>query len=69
MCLEFRIIEFGVVKILSLKIKNIVFFFCMLIFVFGLLIVYFVVFNFVILFRYVYLICFVCVMINNMGLL
>lgn len=69
MCLEFRIIEFGVVKILSLKIKNIVFFFCMLIFVFGWLIVYFVVFNFVILFRYVYLICFVCVMINNMGLL
>lgn len=66
MCLEFRTTESGVVKTLSLKIKNIALSLCMLIFVFGWLTVYFVAFNFATLFRYVYLIC--PVMINNTGL-
>lgn len=68
MCLEFRTTESGVVKTLSLKIKNIALSLCMLIFVFGWLTVYFVTFNFATLFRYVYLICPACVMINNTGL-
>lgn len=68
MCLEFRTTESGVVKTLSLKIKNIALSLCMLIFVFGWLTVYFVAFNFATLFRYVYLICPACVMINNTGL-